>query len=274
MQTHLPSNTAAGLPIHSDPVTPPPTLGEAGTVHDISNLLGALHLYAGLLARPGVLRPEHQHYATEIELIAERGSRLHRQLVGTEFDREDTASQSTSPDSQNQNKPVETDLVAVLHELSPLLTRVAAPAKLTLDVPEELSHIAVSANVVERIILNLVSNAAEAIATSPTQRSQQGQIQVTLSMINGRLQLEVEDNGPGMPPAVAATFFRPLAQTTSRRRLGHRIIHELARSSGASLDLRVRPGRGTYFCFQWPLPPQISTDLPGTSRQIGVSRTC
>jgi signal transduction histidine kinase len=234
-----------------------------------------LHLYAGLLARPGVLRPEHQHYATEIELIAERGSRLHRQLIGTESDREGTLYRSTSSDTQDTNEPgAETDLIAVLHELSPLLTRVAAPAKLTLDVPEELPNVAVSANVVERIILNLVSNAAEAIATTPTQRAQQGQIQVTLSMVNGRLQLEVEDDGPGMPPAVAATFFRPLAQTTSRRRLGHRIIHELARSSGASLDLRVRPGRGTYFCFQWPQPPQISTDLPGNSRQTGVSRTC
>lgn len=275
MQAHPQSNTAARIQAKLGPLPSPSerSLAEAGILHDISNLLSALHLYAGLLNRPGVLKSEHLHYAAEIQQIADRSSRLHRQLatkppnlvsnirntsalVGTQKGTEEPTNEpEEKTKNETEGKAAPPDLAATLRDLTPLLTRVAAPATLIVEVPANLPGGTVSAEVLERIILNLVSNAAEAISASRTvlHRVRPGQIRVALNTIENRLRLEVEDNGPGMPPTVAATFLHPPAEPALQRRLGHRIVHELARSSGASLDLRVRPGSGTCFCFQWPL---------------------
>lgn len=54
---------------------------EIGLVHDAGNLLGALGLYADLLASPGVLADHNRFYAEEIKQIAERSHRLIEKLM-------------------------------------------------------------------------------------------------------------------------------------------------------------------------------------------------
>src|ERR1700712_3222287 len=54
-----------------------------GLAHDAGNLLGALGLYCDLLDLPGVLRPEHLHYARELRLLSQRsGALINRLLEG------------------------------------------------------------------------------------------------------------------------------------------------------------------------------------------------
>jgi signal transduction histidine kinase len=148
-----------------------------------------------------------------------------------------------------------------------------------------------SGEILERITVNLVLNAAEALrnaqdgpdprrlrsvpqrgAETPGERGdvsgelaggfrpgrsaepKAGRIRVSLRMDSGRLRLSVEDNGPGMPPGIAAAFLRPspLPPGTARG-LGHRIVHELAMATGGQLSIRVRPGTGTTFSVDWPV---------------------
>src|SRR5579875_1626651 len=66
---------------------PPPWTSVAessGLAHDAGNLLAALSLYCDLLSVPGVLKPEHRHYAEELHLLANRSSRLLNRLLGRE----------------------------------------------------------------------------------------------------------------------------------------------------------------------------------------------
>jgi nitrogen-specific signal transduction histidine kinase len=230
---------------------------QAGLAHDAGNLLGALGLYCGLLSSPGVLRPEHRHYATELNLISARSSALIQRLLKhhPEFLAEPVANPATDP-------------AEALRRLGPVLQRIAAGTHLTVIAPATLPQLDLPAETLERITVNLVRNAAEAMrnqspatnadasaGTHYVRRSgDPARIAVNLAVIAGRATLTVEDNGPGIPPAIAAAFLRPTPLPPGAvRGLGHRIIHELATASGGQLSIRVRPGRGTVFCIKWPL---------------------
>ncbi len=262
----------------SDSPTSVPLLEGAGIAHDNGNLLAALGLYCDLLARPGVLRPEHQHYVSELRLLAERSANLMRSLLiqlpdvlGTD----PTKSIHAVPTS----RPTGADPAAILREIAPLLTAIASPsATVAVKVPRSLPPIAFPSENLERIIVNLIRNAAQAIEfANSSDRSleerQPGHIRIALATVASHLHLTVEDNGPGMPVATAAAFLSPSTLPKGAQRgLGHHIVHQLVSSSGGTLTVRVRPGRGTTFCIKWPVheASRPAAQRPAARRSIGV----
>lgn len=256
--TPLP-NPSRATPLPA-PRSTPSLANNLGLAHDAGNLLSALRLYSDLLSVPGVLRPEHQHYATELRLISERSSKLIQQLL--------TNTPPSAPSSYDANLQPASDHATILHHLTPVLERIAAgAATVTVACPPTLPALDFPADIIERITVNLVRNAAEAIRLHRTLHSAiqppsvtlpPGEIYVNLAVIAGRVQLTVQDNGPGMPPAIAASYLQPspLPQGASRG-LGHRIVHELATSSEGQLSIRVRPGFGTTFCVKWDIPSNM-----------------
>jgi len=97
-----------------------------------------------------------------------------------------------------------------------------------------------------RVFINLGRNAFEAGATSVTVRARRN---------GGYLLLEVSDNGPGVPPAVARQLFQPF---TSGGRpggtgLGLAIARDLVRLHGGDIALIESNAQGTLFCFTLPL---------------------
>jgi hypothetical protein len=326
MQAHSQSIPAARIPLAasvtsgnpsgldsslSQPVLPSAThheattgAGQAGLAHDAGNLLGALGLYCDLLRKPGVLRPEHVHYATELSLISSRSSALIRRLMETSpapgtLQVPQSVYADASADVQTPHllgpanprlatphKPLEFQPSAVrrrdceqiesfrpgfvyakvLQNLAPVLERIAAgSAKVRVSAPATLPPLDLTVETLERITVNLVRNAAEAIRLQHAGPRPAGGcflpglISVELTVSSDSLQLTVEDNGPGLHPAVAAAFIRPTPLPPgSRNGHGHRIVHELLAASHGQISIRVRPGRGTAFRLKWPLPSQES----------------
>lgn len=260
----------------------------AGLAHDAGNLLGALRLYCDLLRVPGVLRPEHQHYATELHLIATRSSELMSRLLALNSAMlqpgliPNLGAEHPEPafaPSEQLSAPA-----TVLRNLAPVLERIAAGAasfSLEAHDPQDvamrdaLAALELPAEVLERIAVNLVRNAAEAIRSSRLEAGtinretgdpfQPGHISLTLTVVDDSLQMTVEDNGPGMPPTVAAAFLRPVPLPPGANRgLGHRIVHELIAQSRGTLTVRVRPRQGTVFTIRWPLSAaqsETTTDI-------------
>jgi signal transduction histidine kinase len=298
MQAQHPSNLAARTtsPLPSPPSpfpsadsTPlaspraPSLANTTGLAHDAGNLLAALGLYCDLLNVAGVLRPEHQHYGAELRLISDRSSSLIQRLLAAPVT---AAPIAITPDPAQPGSadplplpptllrrrnarasdivPPTPNHAAMLRSLAPVLERIAAgAATVTVTCPDSLPALDFPSEIIERITVNLVRNAAEAIrlqqaSAPPSTLPPCGEIQVSLAEVAGRVQLSVEDNGPGMPPAIAAAYLQPSPLPLGASRgLGHRIVHELAASSEGQLSIRVRPGRGTIFCLKWPitLPP-------------------
>jgi nitrogen-specific signal transduction histidine kinase len=165
------------------------------------------------------------------------------------------------------------DHASTLRNLTPVLQRIAAgTAKVSVTCPSSVPSLNFPTEVIERITVNLVRNAAEAIriqrgSTYSAALPQCGEIRVSLAVVGPDLQLTVEDNGPGLPPDIVAAFLRPtpLPQRADHG-LGHRIIHQLATSSAGQLAIRVLPGSGTVFSLKWPIPPTelIPSALEGT----------
>ena len=246
-----------------------------GLAHDAGNLLGALGLYCDLLSAPGVLQPEHSQYVTELRLIAQRSSCLINKLLSQSVP---TANAQQSTTAVVAPPKTCLNAAATLREIAPLLTSIAGTsATVVYKAPRSIPTPNFPSETLERILVNLVRNAAQAIEHTSTP-SQQGHIRVTLATIAGHLRLTVEDDGPGMPVTTAASFLSPSPLPRGAQHgLGHRIIHDLVTTSGGTLSMRVRPGRGTTICIQWSVPttprPEQSASTTCGNRCPGVA-TC
>lgn len=271
---HSPAS-ASDQPTSNEPSPHSPSLADtAGLAHDAGNLLQALGLYCELLGLPGVLRPEHAHYAAELTLISNRSAELIRRLLAIPPAK---VSETAAPEHHTTSNRAEPHPAEILRDIAPVLQSVAAGiANVTVTCAHSLAYIdfppEITAETIERITVNLVRNAADAIrkqrSTSPT-FPPRSEIRINFGVIANRLQLSVEDNGPGMPPATAAAFLHPSPLPLGAKRgLGHRIVHELVTSSGGQISVRVRPGNGTIFAVKWPLLTLGSQHLASSRRAL------
>lgn len=103
---------------------------------------------------------------------------------------------------------------------------------------------------IQQVVMNLVQNAIDAVkdAKDPS-------VLVKLFCRGDRAVLQVTDNGPGIPEAVAASIFdpffttKPVGQGTG---LGLSISHKIAQEHGGTLALVDRSEGGT--CFELTVP--------------------
>lgn len=288
MQARSQSFPAAGIPFEAsaqDPLQGSSSLGyqrgsslaeTAGLAHDAGNLLASLGLYTELLAAPGVLAPRHQHYATELRLIAERSSTLIQRLLATFYARAGEGAGGQIRPEECPQPPVLLDRrgarlreagaaksspALTLRNLAPVLQQIAAgAAEVSVTCSALLPPLDLSMEILERITVNLVQNAADAIRSarsvfSSAEAGRRGQILVHLEEEAGEARLTVEDSGPGMREEMIAAYLRPgLLPHGETHGLGHRIVHELVAESGGRLAIRVCPGYGTLFCIRWSMP--------------------
>src|SRR5277367_113884 len=123
----------------------------AGLAHDAGNLLGALSLYSDLLAMPGVLYEEHREYASELRMLSDRSWAMINRLVNH--------SRAGRPTKVQAEISVLPDVV---DRCRGLLSRVAGR---TVEISYGVGAfrpVRVPVEAVERILTNLVKNAAEA----------------------------------------------------------------------------------------------------------------
>jgi signal transduction histidine kinase len=241
-----------------------------GLAHDAGNFLAALGLYCDLLSAPGVLGPRHKHYAEELSLISNRSSALIQRFLSHPVDPQKadiSAPSAPTPaavgrcDAPHPVQPkANCNLAAVLRSLAPVLQSIAGgAATVSITCPNSLPPVDLSSEILERLAVNLVRNAAEAIrvhrrdaCTAPLPPC--GQIQVSIAAVGPTLRLTVKDNGPGMPPAAAAAFLHPSPLPAGARHgMGHRIIHQLAASTRGKMAIHVVTGGGTAFSLEWPI---------------------
>jgi signal transduction histidine kinase len=243
--------------------------GGPGLAHDAGNLLGALGLYCDLLNLPGVLRPEHLHYARELRLLSQRSGALINRLLDGD---------NAAVDSIPCRPPPPRGPAAIVREFAPLLRALAAPAAtVSMAVAPGLPELPFAPEVLERILVNLTRNAAAALhAHFPIDAPDSpcdGRIRISLGGNATRLRLTVTDNGPGMRPATAAAFLNPEPlKQGARRGLGHRVVDDLLQSTGGKLSIKVNPGYGTSLQMEWPITPASAACHPIARRTLRAGK--
>jgi len=124
--------------------------------------------------------------------------------------------------------------------------------RLEADLAPDLPTVLADLGMIERVLTNLLDNA---IRHTP----QGSHITVQLRAKGGRVQVEVSDSGPGIPPELRnALFVRPLlgsAGAISRvggGGFGLMIVQRILQLHGSQIQLLQRPGRGAVFMFELP----------------------
>lgn len=217
----------------------------SGIAHDFNNVL------TSILGNAELLRLDLPAGSPPGELVESilRGSRRARDLV-----RQILAFSRQAPP---ERKPV--DLHDIVNE-TVQLARAAIPRSIDLRIQEPDTHSIVQADgtQVHQVLLNLLTNAAQAIGDRP------GTITLAVSArtVRGRIDtrspfglppnhyhcVSVQDDGPGMPPEVLARACEPFFTTKQATRgtgLGLSVAHGVVTQHGGTLRLDSTPGRGT-----------------------------
>jgi signal transduction histidine kinase len=133
-----------------------------------------------------------------------------------------------------------------LHELVTRLLRIAAveanrrAVKLNVEVPERL-WVQGNGRALFQVLLNLVANALEALcdAAGPT-------LTLRARAVQGEVELQVEDNGPGMTALQHARAFQPFETTKAHGTgLGLFVVRRLMTAMGGSIAVASAEGCGT-----------------------------
>jgi len=107
-----------------------------------------------------------------------------------------------------------------------------------------------------RVIINLVDNAAQAIEGGRDQMPPGALQRITVrSRIAGdRLEVDIDDSGPGIPPDVFKRIFEPLFSTKGFGvGLGLPTVKQIMEHHGGGIELISEPGRGTRALIWLPL---------------------
>ncbi len=217
-------------------------LGEmaAGIAHEIRNPLGGIQLYASTLLAEVADRPAAADLVRKISSGVKGLNVLVSDMLA--FTR---------------------DLQLAKHEeeLGEIILgalELAAPTLLEHDVKVRVHGsvdgkcLNVDRRLLERVLLNLVINGAEAIGESRdvgnkklearSKKQEGGMIEIRAAVIDGRMEIVVEDNGPGIPAANLERIFDPFFTTKhTGTGLGLAIVHRIIEAHGGQITAANRP---------------------------------
>jgi two-component system, cell cycle sensor histidine kinase and response regulator CckA len=228
-----------------------------GIAHDFNNIIAAILGHVEL-ARQDL--GSHDQALESVQAIGKAAARA-RALV----------QQILSFSRQQPTERVLLSMESVVDE-SVRLLRATIPARITLDVScdPNLPLVLADSTQMEQVLINLVTNAAQAMATDP------GRIEIGLDAISaetmlvenptmlprmqtgstaGVIRLAVKDNGPGMSEETLSRIFEPFFTTKPVGQgtgLGLSVAHGIVQNHGGVLQARSRPGEGSTFTVYLP----------------------
>ena len=101
---------------------------------------------------------------------------------------------------------------------------------------------------IRQALLNLVRNAAEAVAGRGG-----GHVWVRTRAGDGRVAVEVADDGPGIAPELRERLFDPFVSTKDGGTgLGLALTHQIVKDHGGAIHVTSRPGEGATFTIELP----------------------
>jgi two-component system, NtrC family, sensor kinase len=130
-------------------------------------------------------------------------------------------------------------------------------AELTTDLDPDLPPVPCVVGEFNQVILNLIVNAAHAIADVPGESRNPGSIHISTRKAGAFAEVRVTDNGCGIPESIRSRIFDPFFTTKEVGRgtgqglaIAHAVIVQKHRGT---LTLETEAGRGTTFLIRLPL---------------------
>jgi signal transduction histidine kinase len=114
---------------------------------------------------------------------------------------------------------------------------------------------------INQVLLNLISNAAQAIEV-------QGHIWISTRTEGDAVCIDIRDDGPGIPLAVQARLFEPFFTTKAAGQgtgLGLSICKKIMQNHGGTVGFVSQPGQGTTFTLRLPARPNTAAPAAAAS---------
>ena len=229
----------------------------AGVAHEINNPVQGIMNYAMLLKRELGDHPVATSFADEISLEARRVAEIVRSLL--HFGREDTAVRIAA----NVRDIVNGTLTLVRSGI------VSDEIELRITLAEDLPEVLCRSAQLQQAIMNLITNARDALLAREPSRSDAKVITIEAFL---RLQddgpwivIEVSDTGDGFDSAIAEQLFEPFFTTKgpSGTGLGLSVTHGIVQAHGGRIHCASAPGRGARFEIELPCRPSREVDDEG-----------
>lgn len=132
---------------------------------------------------------------------------------------------------------------------------------------------------INQVILNLVTNAAQAVGDALQAEVRKGRITISTRLEGDEIVVSVADTGHGIPPEIRARIFDPFFTTKEVGRgtgLGLSISRNIARKHHGTLTFETTLGSGTTFFLRLPLEPtsrQANNNVVALARGVAPHQT-
>ena len=226
----------------------------AGVAHEINNPLASIVFCSdALIGRPEVFeraadedRKEIEHYLGLIQQEAFRCKEITEKLL--DFSR------------VGDIKRQPTELRETVQSVIDMLQHMGRYQNKHIELlPGAEVTASVNAQEIKQVVLNLLSNALDSIAT----KEDGGLVSVHLQQRRGFAEIDVRDNGYGMTPEIREQLFEPFFTNKPQNGqqgtgLGLSITYRIVADHGGTIDVASDgPGCGSRFCVRLPVAAQI-----------------
>ncbi len=211
----------------------------AGVAHDLNNPLASVVGFADYLAETNTLPEQYREPLRVIQQEASRAAGIVKNLL------------TFARKHEGRRRP--TALLRLLEATTELLRSELSSNKIELlvEVDAKLPELYIEPNQIQQAIVNLVTNAAQAIIET----GRPGRILVRAQRLATSVAIDVCDNGPGIPESERAHIFEPFYTTKAEglgTGLGLSISQGLVMEHGGHILLMGSGPQGTVFRVELP----------------------
>lgn len=149
------------------------------------------------------------------------------------------------------------ELRSFVLDLKERLAGLLETGRIRVEASEALPRVLADPDRLERILVNLLSNALRYSEAS-------AEVTVSLARRGGEVVTSVSDRGPGIPPEEISLLFQPYSRMGLARRprerlgLGLYIAKGLVEAHGGRIWVESEVGKGSTFSFTLPVAPEAS----------------
>ena len=244
-----------------------------GIAHDFNNLLVGILGNASLALLDLEPDAEARQSIAEIEQSAQRAAELTRQLLAYA--------------GKGRYVVESADASSVITEMTPLMrTAIARNASLQMELTTALPRIDVDVNQFRQVVMNLITNASDALDSKPGLISvRTGRRDVSLEYLTDCAPgsaaqpgpftyVEVHDNGTGMDEATRQRIFEPFFSTKfTGRGLGLAATIGIMRSHHGAICVHSEIGSGTSITLLFPCSTKGSIAGPRSGTRTDAWRS-
>jgi CheY-like chemotaxis protein len=242
-----------------------------GVAHDFNNMLTAIMSYSDLILSD--MPPDSPLRADMVEIVkaADKATALTRKLLA--FSR------------QQVLRPTLVDMNGAIEGLRKMIKRLVGPSiEVAIHASEDLWTISADPTEIERVMMNLVLNARDAMADGGRLTIETSNIVIDEEYASGHAEtppgeyvlVTISDTGAGMTREVREKLFEPFFTTKEKGKgtgLGLPSVYGIVKQSGGFIWVYSEVGKGTTFKIYLPRALEVrvpGVNTPQRNRKVGA----